>query len=241
MVKHKNHELSQPVIGKNCLIGLDQCHLIQLPPLFMNTYGDMVVVVKDTEKFMERVISAVHCQGGILVMGNVSYHNMVDRMDGCTVFNKESMSIAMSCDGSNSDFNANNILEGRNDVIHYGCLDKYSPFKKQKEWRICWLPERRDTDAKILHCGPMDDIFEFVPTSQIRRHLMKKYSGFIPGIIESIDGEYECEGTVSYREFMDTVEKIDGSTTMIVEVEKPANMAPYNFIYGGREIDPKIF
>lgn len=226
------YNIAKRISEKNNALSSNQYHIVQLPPRSMDTFGDAVIVIKDQDEFVRRVIAAVERQGGDVITGNVRYHDMMDRIDPGTMM-KNSVSIIMEktvddtsatagsipgLDKSTAVVNIHEILKGRDDVIHLGSLDKYYPYIKQKEWRICWLSEVHDTKPKYLHCGRLDDIIEVVPTKDIRKYLLRKYPGYIPGITERLNEPYESKGTVSYKAFKDTVENIDGLSTVLFEL-----------------------
>lgn len=87
------------------------------------------------------------------------------------------------------------MLDGIDNIYWRGCLDKYDRFASQKEWRVCWLPTERNFDAKILHVGSLDDIVDIVATKDIRRYLLNKYSGYVPGLISNV--RKDTDGTES--------------------------------------------
>ena len=105
------------------------------------------------------------------------------------------------------------MLDGIEDIY---CLDKYDRFAKQKEWRVCWLPSELNYEAKILHVGSLEDIIDIVPTKDIRRYLLKKYSGYVPGIITNT--RRTIAGTESYGAFKGRMRDIDGTGEFVVEI-----------------------
>ena len=108
------------------------------------------------------------------------------------------------------------MLDGIEDIYWRGCLDKYDRFAKQKEWRVCWLPSELNYEAKILHVGSLEDIIDIVPTKDIRRYLLKKYSGYVPGIITN--NRRTIAGTESYGAFKGRMRDIDGTGEFVVEI-----------------------
>ena len=108
------------------------------------------------------------------------------------------------------------MLDGMEDIYWRGCLDKYDRFAKQKEWRVCWLPSELNYEAKILHVGSLEDIIDIVPTKDIRRYLLKKYSGYVPGIITN--NRRTIAGTESYGAFKTRMRDIDGTGEFVVEI-----------------------
>ena len=103
------------------------------------------------------------------------------------------------------------------------------------------MPEEHNTEAKILHCGSLEDIIDAVEAKNIRQYLLKKYAGYLPGVIERLEGDKRCKGTISYRGFMDKVEHIDGMGQLIFEAKlaKPLDRW-HNAVYGGKELDPSV-
>jgi len=116
---------------------------------------------------------------------------------------------------STSEFDIS-ILEGKNGIYWRGCLDKYSLYSHQKEWRICWLPKVRNFEAKTLSVGRLDDILEIVDTKDIRNYLLKRYAGYIPGVLKS--DRKTLSGTENYSEFKKRIRAIDGTGDFIMEL-----------------------
>lgn len=197
--------------------------IIQLPDKTMDSFGDMVVVIKDEEEFKKRVLDAVLKTGGQCIMGDIRYHRLEDRIDSTTM-NNHSVTIISSKAYINKDKDwltedgswKLSDLEGLDDIYWRGCLDKYDMYSFQKEWRICWLPKELDYKDRILPVGRLDDIIDIVETSNIRKYLLNKYKGYMPGIVGSIR-KTVC-GTESYRAFCDRMKSIDGLGDYILEI-----------------------
>lgn len=219
--------LMESVIKKNHLLSGNKAHMIQLPDLSMDAFGDMVVVIKNEEEFKRRVLAAVRKCGGHCIMGDIRYHQLVDRVDPSTM-NRHSVSLIATNstpDSGNDWFEEDlklkgafdiSLLEGIDGVYWRGCLDKYAIYGGQKEWRICWLPDIKDFEAKILSVGRLDDIIELVKTEAIREYLLDKYKGYIPGVIQnSRRSEF---GTMRYKEFKEMMKGIDGTGEFVLDV-----------------------
>ena len=82
-------------------------------------------------------------------MGDIRYHPMVDRVDPTTM-NHHSITVIFSEHREDGGIKINyatdgtfdiSVLNGVEDIIWRGSLDKYDRFACQKECRICWLPE----------------------------------------------------------------------------------------------------
>lgn len=193
-------------------------HVVQLPPSDMDTFGDAVVVIKDEAAFVDRVIEAVRKQGGDVIAGNIVYHEMKDRLEPAAIGRHHFSFVLRAKDGNTAIFNVKEVLKDRDDIIHLGCLDKYTPYSFQKEWRVCWLPKEYNTEAETLHCGSLDDIIDIIPTKDIRSYLLKKYRGSIPGEIINPSIARGVKGTMSYKQFMRRIEDIDGMSTVLCEI-----------------------
>lgn len=211
-------------IDNNPVLSTDSVHMIQLPTHDMNRFGAAVVVVKDQEKFEKRIISAVQRTGGHVILGDIRYHSLVDRVDPNTMY-RHSVTII------SSEFNEENnnkiifagdgvfdisILNGIDGIYWRGPMDKYDMYAHQKEWRICWLPNLRNYEDKILSVGPLDDLIDIVETKHIRTYLLKKYRGYYPGIVNS-NRKSIC-GTESYSTFREYLKTIDGLGDFIAEI-----------------------
>ena len=149
-------------------------------------------------------------------MGDVRYHEMIDRMDPGTIKRNSLTMISGPGEGTDDLFDLVQLLEGESDILRYGCLDKYERYAQQKEWRICWLPEKHNYERKTLHVGDLTDIVDLVETKEIRRYLLKRYSGYWPGIVS--ERRQKKKGTIGYQAFKEKVETIDGKCRIIFEI-----------------------
>lgn len=185
-------------------------HVVQTPDSDMNSFGDTVIIVKDENKFTERVLAAIKKAGGECVIGDVRYHSIKDRLDSSTLNNHH---ITMITDVL---FDMKPLCSGRDDIISYGGLDKYDIYAKQKEWRVCWLPNIRNYNPKYLHVGDMSDIIEIIPASQLISKLQLIFPGYSMGYVK--ENRNRCTGTSSYKEFKGKVESIDGKCKLIFDI-----------------------
>ena len=190
----------------NLLLNPNHLHIVQLPTKEMDGFGDLVMVIKNEMEFIQRVLDAVKSQGGECVIGDIRYHKILDR----PVTNPHVTLV------SSNSFNLKGLAKNITGIIRYGSLDKYDRYAAQKEWRICWLPKEHNNEPKILHIGDTSDIIDLVDSKNIRRYLLKRYSGHIPGVI--FETRKETWGTVSYKNFKDIVEGIDGKCRLILDV-----------------------
>lgn len=218
-------ELADRVSFKNAALSPHLTHTVQLPSVSMNDFGDTVIVIKNEAEFRGRIIAAVKQLGDHCIMGDIRYHELEDRVDPSTL-GKHCVSLVSSGCGDNKELSKNwlsengtfdvSMLDGIEDIYWRGCLDKYDRFAKQKEWRVCWLPSELNYEAKILHVGSLEDIIDIVPTKDIRRYLLKKYSGYVPGIITN--NRRTIAGTESYGAFKTRMRDIDGTGEFVVEI-----------------------
>lgn len=214
----------EKVIKPNPLHSTQKTHVVQLPSLEMDKFGDAVIVIKDEFEFVKRIKTAVEKRGESCIMGDVRYHDLIDRIDSTTMQRHSATIISSQTKGCHTDkasfatdgiFNIS-ILDGMKKIFWRGSLDKYSKYASQKEWRVCWLPVERNYKAKILEVGSLKDIIDVVDTKNIRSYLLKKYCGHTPGIINTI-----CRtqyGTESYRDFKERMKKIDGLGDFVMEI-----------------------
>lgn len=205
--------LAKTIAEPNLLLNPNQINIVQLPSEFMDGFGDLVIVVKDEEKFIQRVLEAVKHQGGECITGDVRYHELQDRINPKTMINRHNISLI---NDGNSLFDMEKLLADSKDIIRYGSLDKYEKFSAQKEWRVCWLPKEHNHEGKILHIGNISDIVDLVAAKDIRRYLLKRYSGSLPGIV--FERRRNCKGTINYKKFKEAVEKIDGKCRILFEI-----------------------
>ena len=211
-------------IEPNPLLSTNKIHAVQLPSVDMDNFGDAVIVIKDQDEFEKRVKSAVASIGDRVIMGDIRYHPMMDRVDPSTM-NRHSVTIISSehPEGDEKKFNYAadgvfnlSILDGVKDIYWRGSLDKYDRFARQKEWRICWLPEERNYEAKTLPVGSLEDIIDVVETKDIRSYLLRKYKGFYPGIVEI--SRRQSSGTCSYKDFKEYMKSTDGLGDFVAEI-----------------------
>ena len=211
-------------IEPNPLLSANKIHAVQLPSVDMDDFGDAVIVIKDQDEFEKRVKRAVESIGGRVIMGDIRYHPMMDRVDPSTM-NRHSATIIFSEHPEGDEKKVNyatdgvfdlSILDGLKDIYWRGSLDKYDRFARQKEWRICWLPEERNYKAKTLSVGSLEDIIDVVETKNIRSYLLKKYKGFYPGIVET--SRRQSSGTCNYKDFKEYMKSIDGLGDFVAEI-----------------------
>ena len=209
----KKADVAKAVSEPNSLLNSNHVHIVQLPPENMDGFGNLVIVVKDEDEFIKRILEAVRHQGGECITGDVRYHELQDRIDPQTMINRNSISFVSATDKL---FDMKKLLANSKDIISYGSLDKYERFSDQKEWRVCWLPEKHNYESKILHVGDISDIIDLVDSKDKRRHLLKLYSGYLPGIVS--ERRQNSKGTLSYKKFKENVEKIDGKCSIVFEI-----------------------
>lgn len=209
----KRADIAMAVSEPNILSKSNWTGIVQLPSENMDRFGNIVMVVKNEEQFIKRVLEAVKKQGGECITGDVRYHKLQDRINPQTMINRHSISLISD---ENSLFDMKKLLADSKDIIRYGSLDKYERFADQKEWRVCWLPKEYNDKGKILHVGDISDIIDIVDAKHIRRYLLKQYSGYLPGILS--ERRRSCKGTVSYKKFKENVEEIDGKCRIVFEI-----------------------
>lgn len=198
----------------NPQLASNQVHVIYLPDSRMDSFGDMAVLIRDEEEFISRVILAVRRQGGDVITGDIRYHQIQDRSNPEGL--QMSPHVSLISSGDSGLFDMKELTKGCPDIIWYGCLDKYTIFENQKEWRVCWLPEEKNREAKILHVGRLDDIIELVPREKLRERLMEMNPGYFPGYVSQTRMNFK--GTMSYGQFRRKIERIDGKCRMIMEI-----------------------
>lgn len=216
--------LMEKVIKPNLLLSTQKKHTVQLPSLEMDKFGDVVIVIKDELEFVKRIKTAVEKWGEGCIMGDVRYHDLLDRVDPAAMQRNSVTIISSQAQGDHTDkasfaadgvFNMS-ILDDMKNIFWRGSLDKYSGYASQKEWRVCWLPEERNYEAKTLEVGPLEDIIDVVDTKNIRSYLLKKYRGYTPGIVNTIRSTQY--GTESYRDFKERMKGIDGLGDFVMEI-----------------------
>ena len=196
---------------KNPLLNPTSHHVVQCPPDNMFEFGDTVILIKDEAEFSRRVVKAIRNRGESCVTGDVRYHKMQDRIIPETTGHHH-----ISLRSDQPFLNLSDITKGRNDVIRYGCLDKYDRYKEQREWRVCWLPAEHNHDGKILSVGNLEDIIEIIDAAQLRERLLELFPGYYLG--ETNVTRTRSSGTVTYGHFKQMVEAIDGRCRVIFEI-----------------------
>lgn len=191
-------------------------HVIQIPDSNMESFGDTVVIVKDEEKFVKRVLAAVKKAGGECITGDIRYHPLKDRLNSSTMNNHHITMISGKGASSDGLFDFEMFCSGRNDVIRYGSLDKYNIYARQKEWRVCWLPDEKNNEPKTLHVGDMSDIVEIIPAKKLMSRLQRFFPGYLFGHVN--ETRTRCIGTLRYNEFKRKVESIDGKCRVIFDI-----------------------
>lgn len=200
-------------ISNNPVISPAMNAFIQLPDETMDLFGDIVIIIKNEHEFIRRVINAVKKENSECIIGDVRYHTIQDRVEPDKSGKKHSATFFIE------DFTIDidsEFIDADADIIKYGCLDKHSRFKNQKEWRVCWLPQEKNSEGKILNVGRLDDIIEIVPSTEIRQRLLEINPCHIPGIIE-VNKNY-ISGTLTYEKFKEKVEAIDKKCSIIFDI-----------------------
>ncbi len=210
-------DLFSKVIPVNPLLDRSKNHMIQLPARSMDRYGDMVVLIKDEVEFVNRIAEAVKRQGGEYIAGNIKYHKIKDRSNPDELKERNHVSVYSSGGKDDGLFDMKEMLADKDQIIRYGCLDKYDVFEEQKEWRICWMPEVRNRQDKTLHVGSLQDIIEIIPRENIRSRLLEIYPGYIPGFVNK-EGRSIAGGTMTYSRFKQFVENIDGKGRLFFDI-----------------------
>ncbi len=210
-------DLFSKVIPANPLLAGSKTHMIQLPKQNMDQYGDMVVLIKDEVEFIKRIAEAIKRQGGEYIAGDVKYHKIKDRANPDEFEERHHVSVYSSDGKDDGLFDMKEMLADKDQIIRYGCLDKYDVFEEQKECRICWMPEVRNRQDKILHVGSLKDIIEIIPRENIRARLLELYPGYIPGFVDK-EGRAIAGGTMTYSQFKQFVENIDGKGRLFFDI-----------------------
>jgi hypothetical protein len=170
----------------------------------MFNFGNTVIVVKNEAKFEQTMIDAIAKQGEDCILGDVSYHEVRTKPRGhsVTLISAEPFF---------------QLSEARvYNTSHFGCLDKYVYFKDQREYRVCWLPQEHDHERKTLDIGPAGDLFDIIPSRELRTYLREKYPKHKFG--QTYVRKPYRTGTDSYDQFMSKVESINGLCSLIFEV-----------------------
>lgn len=61
------------------------------------------------------------------------------------------------------------------DMGKIDCFFKFKEYEWEKEWRICFFRNTKDTNAYELDVGDLSDIVDIIESSQVNNYLMKKY------------------------------------------------------------------
>ena len=191
-------------------------HVIQIPDEDMKGSRDMVILIRDEGKFVGKILDAVRKNGGECLIGDVRYHPMEDRLDSATLRKHHLTVVSDDSDLSSGLFDMDMFCSGRSDVKIYGSLDKYSKYSGQKEWRICWLPDIRNHEAKILPVGDINDIIEIMPAAELASKLQGVFSGYHFGYVNDV--RKQTFGSMSHRNFRTKVESIDGKCRVIFDI-----------------------
>lgn len=187
--------------------------IIELPRKEMNDFGDTVIIIKDEKEFIQRILQAVRRSGGECITGDVRYHMPVDstRPDFRPVH-----TITLASSGENGVIPMQRLLNIAKTVTKFGCLDKSIGYANQKEWRICYLPQKNDTEPGRLEIGDLSDVAELVPVSELRKKLLQMNPFHIPGTLNI--KRTNSRGTLHYKEFKEKVEQIDGKCRILLDI-----------------------
>ncbi len=187
--------------------------IIELPRKEMDAFGDTVIIIKDEQKFIKKVIEAAIKAGGECITGDVRYHKPVDstRPD---YWPKHTMTLLSSEDNGLMPFDR--LVNMAKTVTRFGCLDKSIRYAGQKEWRVCYLPNVNDTEAGRLELGDLSEVAEIVPTEELRCRLLQMHPYHVPGRLNL--KRTSSRGTVYYKEFKEKVEQIDGLCRVVFDV-----------------------
>lgn len=195
----------------------DVNHIMQEIPARMNKFGDSVLVIKNHREFIKRVKDGVIKKGGIYCMGDVHYHRITSEKRRPGVYYQTAES--KDNDGT---FPLETIDQFGEIKGRYGCLDKYIEYSNQKEWRVCYLPTVYDTEDTRLSVGDLRDIVDVYPSTEVREELLTygidalNPKEYVYGTVDRA-GEI-CDGIVTYDEFKEAAEKIDGKCRMIISM-----------------------
>ncbi|MBR4909007.1 MAG: hypothetical protein IKZ43_08360 [Acidaminococcaceae bacterium] len=206
-VRYQNH------FRRNCLLNPKNLYILQNPSDSMLNFGDAVVLIKDVESLTERILCAVNREGGLCVIGDVRYHEMIDRTEPYTGFKH---SASLRCEMAYVPISSVTSSVDAQDVIHYGAMDKYTRFEDQHEWRVCWLPDKRDLEPRILQVGNLSDLATVIATKNLRDTLLEMYPGYYLGETHWVPRE--IIGNTTYDNFTNTIENIDGMCRPILEI-----------------------
>lgn len=187
--------------------------IIELPRKEMDDFGDTVIIIKDEREFIRRVVQAVKKVGGECITGDVRYHMPVDS----TRPNYRPIhTMTLESSGENGVMSMQRLMNMAKTVTKFGCLDKSIRYAKQKEWRICYLPQKNDTEPGRLEIGDLSDVAELVAVSELRKKLLQMNPFHFPGIMNSKRTD-SC-GILHYKEFKEKVEQIDGNCRILLDI-----------------------
>ena len=206
----KIEKVLKDIVKKSSKLSRKKLHLVCLPPQSMDMFGDMVIIIRNKEEFCRRVIDAVTRLGDDCILGDVKYHNIEARANALPAGSKPHITVF-----SDGLFDLSKLNDDST-AINYGCLDKYVRYSYQNEWRVCWLPKTHNNEGKVLHVGSLKDIIEIVPREKIRERLMDIHPGYIPSFTKP--RTQEVVGTISYDNFRNKVESIDGKCRIIMDM-----------------------
>lgn len=82
-------------IEPNPLLTSNKIHAVQLPSVDMDHFGDAVIIIKDQTEFERRGKNAVVSICGSVIMGDIRYHPMTDRIDP-PAMNRHSITVISS-------------------------------------------------------------------------------------------------------------------------------------------------
>ena len=85
MKSAKAQRLVAGCVEKNLVLSSFKTYSVQLLTREMDRLGDAVVVVKAKKEFERRIITAVQRVGGHVIIGDIRYHSMLDRVDSSTI------------------------------------------------------------------------------------------------------------------------------------------------------------
>jgi hypothetical protein len=207
-------------VQPNPLLNTNMYHIVQVLNENMKMFGDKVIIIKDEEGFTQSVISAVEKAGGECVIGDVRYHELVDRTDS-SVVNDNRVTVVSEKPCFIDEFQISKALK-------FGCLDKYSNYKTQREWRICWLPKMHNCDPKMLHIENLCDFIEIISTEELEDRILHIFPGYSIGKID--ETRLKCSGTLSYRKFKNKVEAIDGKCKIIFDLRDDLHVDDDSFL-----------
>ena len=81
---------------------------------------------------------------------------------------------------------------------------------------MCWLPEKRDTEPRVLRVGNLSDLTTVVETKKLRDTLLEMNPGYFLGETDWVPRS--IIGNTTYENFTNTIENIDGMCRPILEI-----------------------